>query len=62
MKVSEWADMPTVEHNSFFIKPSKRDNLLTYRTDGYFEYIRIPSGGLKEVWTPYRTSGQTNVL
>ncbi len=57
METREWTDVPTVEHNSPFIKPSKRDGLSTYRADGYFEYVRIPDGGLKEVWTSYRTTG-----
>lgn len=57
MKISEWTDTPMVEHNSPFIKPSKRDSLSIYRIDGYFEYVRMPNGGLKEVWTPYRTTG-----
>ncbi len=63
----EWTDAPTVEHNSFFITPKERNGTAALRTpkkklDGYYEYVRIPDGGLKMVWCPYRTTGYPNTI
>ncbi len=59
----EWKDVPMVEHNSFFIMPKPRNGLALLKCqqklDGYYAHIRIPSGGLREVWSPYRTTGES---